>query len=90
MHKSRKCALMLLTLASFFLQILVCMTDDGSYRNRFVAGKKSRLTHISVDIATSTHAGETLPLDNRTDYTIKLSFKNFFKFVACIFSKNVI
>jgi len=72
---------MLLTLASY---------SYSSYRNRFVAGKKSRLTHVSVDIATSTHAGETLSLDNSTDYTIKLSFKNFSKLVACIFSKNVI
>jgi len=89
MHKSRKYALMLLTLASFSYRYWYAW-HDVSYRNRFVAGKKSRLTHSSVDTATSTHAGETLPLDNRTDYTIKLSFKNFFKFVACIFSKNVI
>jgi hypothetical protein len=28
-------------------------------------------------------------LDSRMDYTMKLSLKNIFKFVACIFSKNV-
>jgi len=72
---------MLITLASY---------SYISYRNRFVAGKKSRLTHVSVDITTSTHAGETLSLDNRTDYTIKLSFKNVSKLLGCTFSKNVI
>jgi len=43
-----------------------------------------------VGVATSTFAGEEIPLGSNTDNCRKLSFEELLKFVARIFTENVI
>jgi hypothetical protein len=80
---------MLLTLASYsyrygYVRQITVVTEIGLLQGR------SQDLPLFRSILQPPHMLVKRYLDNRTDYTIKLSLRNFFKFVACIFSKNVI